>query len=102
MRNLRVTKRANDMPMYAQATRLKRGVYQVIIKAKASKRIIDIELIYLPSLPAVKALYARTYPTLTWGKPKYPKPKIKLPKRVKPAKKGKRNAKRSMARHADC
>lgn len=99
MRNLRVNRRADDMPLYGLIIRLGRGKYQVVIKAKASKRIVDIDFILLPSKPAVKQFYARMYPTLTWGEPKYSKPKLVIPKRPKKVthkvtkrKKGKRNA----------
>lgn len=83
MHNARVIRRADDMPLYGLIMRVAKGKYQVTIKAKASKRVVDIDIILLPSRPAVKALYARFYPTMTWGEPKYPKPKLKLPKRVK-------------------
>jgi hypothetical protein len=78
MRNLRVIRRGDDMPLYGKVTRVGKGKYQVVIKAKASKRIVDIEQLPLPSIAAVKQFYARTYPTLTWGEPKYPKPRLKI------------------------
>jgi hypothetical protein len=88
MRNLRVTRRADDMPLYGKVARVAKGKYQVVIKAKASKRIVDIEELSLPSIKAVKRFYAYTYPTLTWGEPKFTR-KGKL---VKPRK---RKAKKS-------
>jgi hypothetical protein len=90
MRNLRVTRRGDDMPLYGKVARVAKGKYEIIIKAKASKRIVDIEELFLPSIKAVKQFYARTYPTLTWGEPKYPK--LKLTRKSKPRK---RKAKKS-------
>ena len=66
----RVNRRPDDMPLYATMARVRKGVYQIIIKAKATKRIVDIDELILPNKKAVKAFYARAYPTLTWGVPK--------------------------------
>jgi hypothetical protein len=68
------SKRGDDMPLYGSITRVKKGLYEVVIKFTASKRILHAEQIGAPDKAAVKQFFRREYPTLTWGKPKYPKP----------------------------
>jgi hypothetical protein len=75
MRNLR---RADDMPLYGKITRVRKGRYEIIIKFVASKRVLHKEQLSLPTREAVQRFFVREFPTLTWGEPKYPKPRIKI------------------------
>jgi len=77
MRTIRTIKRADDMPLYGKVTRVKKGLYEVVIKFTASKRVLHVERIGAPNATSVKLFFRREYPTLTWGKPKFPKPKRK-------------------------
>ena len=81
MRAIRMIKRGDDMPLYGSITRIKKGLYEVVIKFTASKRILHAEHIGAPDKTAVKQFFRREYPTLTWGKPKYPKPKVPKPRK---------------------
>jgi hypothetical protein len=93
MRNLRVVRRGDDMPLYGKLTRVRKGRYEVIIKFVASKRVLHKEQLSLPTREAVQRFYLREFPTLTWGEPKYPKPKAKRAvsrKRTKPTKERKK------------
>ena len=105
MRVIRTVKHAEDMPLYGVILRVARGKYQVVIKAVASKRTINAEELSLPSIPAVKAFFEREYPTLTWGLPKFPKPRIKRANPVSKsngAKQGrKKNPSRKLPRKGD-
>ena len=83
-RAIRTIKRADDMPLYGTITRIKKGLYEVVIKFVASKRVLHHEQIGAPNTKAVKLFFAREYPTLTWGKPKYPKTNPKPRKARKP------------------
>jgi hypothetical protein len=82
MRTIRRIVRGDDMPLYGTVTRVKRGLYEVVIKFTQSKRVLHVERIGAPNVTAVKLFFKREYPTLTWGKPKFPKP----PKARKPPK----------------
>ena len=73
MRTIRTIRRGEDMPLYGSITRIKKGLYEVVIKFTASKRILHAEQIGAPDKTAVKLFFRREYPTLTWGKPK-PRP----------------------------
>jgi hypothetical protein len=85
MRAIRTIRRADDMPLYGSVTRVRKGLYEVVIKFVASKRVLHVERIGAPNVASVKLFFRREYPTLTWGKPKYPKPKLtKLRKRANP------------------
>jgi hypothetical protein len=85
MRTIRRIVRGDDMPLYGTVTRVKRGLYEVVIKFVASKRVLHVERIGAPNVTAVKLFFKREYPTLTWGKPKYPKPKqTRVRKRANP------------------
>jgi hypothetical protein len=75
--------RADDMPLYGLITRVGKGRYEVVIKFVASKRILHKEQLGAPDRDAVKQFYAREYPTLTWGEPKYRKPRVKIPRQPK-------------------
>jgi hypothetical protein len=75
MRTIRRIVRGEDMPLYGTVTRIKKGMYEVVIKFVASKRVLHHERIGAPNVTSVKLFFRREYPTLTWGKPKYPKPK---------------------------
>jgi hypothetical protein len=91
MRAIRTIRRADDMPLYGVVLRVRKGLYQVIIKFVKSHRVLHVEQIGAPNVASVKLFFRREYPTLTWGKPKYPKPKLTKPrKRANP--KGKKNA----------
>jgi hypothetical protein len=79
MRNLRVSRRGDDMPLYGKITRVGKARYEVIIKFVASKRVLHHEQLRLPNKEAVQRFYEREFPTLTWGEPKYPKARVKLP-----------------------
>lgn len=78
MRVIRRTaaKRGDDMPLYGKAMRVKKHRYEVIIKFTKSKRVLCHAQITAPNVAMVKQSFAREYPTLTWGEPKYPKPKM--------------------------
>jgi hypothetical protein len=89
---MRTVRRASDMPLYGRITRLAKGRYEVIIKFVASKRTLHKEQLSLPTRDAVKQFYLREYPTLTWGEPKYAKPRLKIV-RSKPVKKVTRKGK---------
>jgi hypothetical protein len=94
MRTIRRIVRGDDMPLYGTVTRVKRGLYEVVIKFVASKRVLHVERIGAPNVTAVKLFFKREYPTLTWGKPKYPKPpKARKPRYGHVAKTPKRNPK---------
>ena len=80
MRAIRTIRRADDMPLYGKITRVKKHLYEVVIKFVASKRVLHVERIGAPNTAAVKLFFKREYPTLTWGKPKYPKPKVTKPR----------------------
>jgi hypothetical protein len=80
MRNLRVARRGDDMPLYGKITRIRKGRYEIIIKFVASKRILHHEQLHLPNKKAVQRFYLREFPTLTWGEPKFTR-KGKLRKR---------------------
>jgi hypothetical protein len=62
------------MPLYGSVMRVRKGLFEVVIKFVASKRVLHVERIGAPNVTAVKLFFRREYPTLTWGKPKYPKP----------------------------
>jgi hypothetical protein len=109
MRNLRVARRGDDMPLYGLLTRVGKGRYEVVIKFVASKRILHKEQLHLPNKEAVQRFFEREFPTLTWGEPKYPKartasvPRTRAskplkkvtPKGKRKPRKGKRNADQS-------
>jgi hypothetical protein len=112
MRNLRVMRRADDMPLYAMVTRVRSEGhgprYEIIIKFVASKRVMHKEQLNLPDKAAVQRFFTREFPTLIWGEPKYPKPRIKIvrqPKKTKPHVKPKRkrakNPTRKLTRKSD-
>ena len=69
------------MPLYGTVTRIKKGMYEVVIKFVASKRVLHHERIGAPNVTSVKLFFRREYPTLTWGKPKPKTPR--KPKKVK-------------------
>jgi hypothetical protein len=73
MRTIRRIVRGDDMPLFGTITRIKRGLYEVVIKFVASKRVLHVERIGAPNVTAVKLFFKREYPTLTWGRPKYGK-----------------------------
>ena len=74
------------MPLYGSVTRIKKGLYEVVIKFVQSKRVLHVEQIGAPNPTAVKLFFRLEYPTLTWGKPKYPKPKVAKPRKPKKVK----------------
>jgi hypothetical protein len=74
VRSLVKTKRPEDMPLYGAVTRVKKGLFEVVIKFAKSKRVLHVEQIGAPNKTAVQRFFKREYPTLTWGKPK-PNPK---------------------------
>jgi hypothetical protein len=102
MRTIRTIKRADDMPLFGMITRVRKGLYEVVIKFVKSHRTLHVEQIGAPDISAAKALFIREFPTLTWGKPKPPKaPKVKQEKaRVvkRAAKKVLRKRKKSVRR----
>jgi hypothetical protein len=71
MRALRTITRGDDLPLFGTIHRVKKGVYEVTIKFVKSRRTLHVERIHAPDVSAVKQFFAREYPTLTWGKPKY-------------------------------
>lgn len=73
MRTIRTIKRADDMPMFGKVLRVKKHVYQVVIKFVKSHRIYHAENVHAANPKLVKQFFEREYPTLTWGKPKAPK-----------------------------
>jgi hypothetical protein len=81
MRAIRTIRRAEDMPLYGKVTRVKKHLYEVVIKFVVSKRVLHVEQIGAPNVTAVKLFFRREYPTIKWGKPRYshvaktPKPK---------------------------
>ena len=77
MRNLRVTKRADDMPLVGRVIREKKGQYVVMISFAQSKRHYHDELVFAPNAKAVMASMLRMYPTITFGVKKVKKPKRK-------------------------
>jgi len=79
MRTIRRIVRGEDMPLYGTVTRVKKGMYEVVIKFVASKRVLHHERIGALNVTSVKLFFRREYPTLTWGKPKYPK--LKQPRK---------------------
>jgi hypothetical protein len=84
MRTIRSIRRGDDMPLYGTVLRVKKGLYQVVIKFVASKRVLHVEQVQASNPKLVKLFFAREYPTLTWGKPKYPRqPKPKSATHVK-------------------
>ena len=70
----RIIRRGDDMPLYGKVSRVKKGLYEVVIKFVASKRVLHVERIGASNVTAVKQFFRLEYPTLTWGKPKFPKP----------------------------
>jgi hypothetical protein len=62
------------MPLYGRVTRVRKGLYEVVIKFVASKRILHAEQIGAPNVASVKLFFRREYPTLTWNKPKFKQP----------------------------
>jgi hypothetical protein len=84
MRNLRIVRRGDDMPLYGTVTRIKRGLFEVTIKFVASKRMLHKEQLSLPDRDAVKRFYEREFPTLTWGEPTFVKPRLKVTRKSKP------------------
>jgi hypothetical protein len=82
MRALRTITRGDDLPLFGTIHRVKKGVYEVVIKFVKSRRTLHVERIHAPDVSAVKQFFAREYPTLTWGKPKPPKPpRVKQPRK---------------------
>jgi hypothetical protein len=78
MRNLRVVRRGDDMPLYGLITRLAKGRYEIVIKFVKSKRVMHKEQLSLADREAVQRFYEREFPTLTWGEPKFRKPRVKV------------------------
>ena len=70
MRTIRTIKRADDMPLFGKVTRVRKGLYEVVIKFVKSHRTLHVEQIGAPDVSAAKALFMREFPTLVWGKPK--------------------------------
>jgi hypothetical protein len=94
MRNLRIVRRGDDLPLYGIVTRVRTGRYEVIIKFVASKRILHKEQIGAPNVTAAKLFFRCEYPTLTWGPPKYPKLRMEAKARVRKPKRVTRKSKR--------
>lgn len=74
MRTIRTIKRAEDMPLYGKVMRVRKGLYEVVIKFVKSHRTLHVERIGAPNVTAVKLFFRLEYPTMVWGKPKPPKP----------------------------
>ena len=66
-RNLRATKRADDMPLVGRIMRDRKGVYTCIISYKLTKRHYHDELVFAVNVKAVRAHLLRMYPTITFG-----------------------------------
>lgn len=79
MRAIRTIKRADDMPLFGTVTRVRKGLYEVVIKFVKSHRTLHVERVNALDVSAVKLFFRREYPTLTWGKPKAPKPRRSTP-----------------------
>ena len=79
MRTIRTIKRAEDMPLYGKVMRVRKGLYEVVIKFVKSHRTLHVEQIGAPSVTMAKLFFRLEYPTMVWGKPKPPKPP-KVPK----------------------
>lgn len=73
MRTIRTIKRGDDMPLFGKVTRVRKGLYEVVIKFVKSHRTLHVEQIGAPDVSAAKALFVREFPTLVWGKPKPPR-----------------------------
>jgi hypothetical protein len=86
-------RRADDMPLYGLLTRVGKCKYEVIIKFVKSKRVLHKEQLPLPTRAAVQQFFAREYPSLTWGEPKFRKPRIKIVRSKPPKKKVTRKGK---------
>ena len=86
MRTIRTIKRADDMPMFGKVMRVKKHVYQVVIKFVKSHRVYHAENVCAANPKLVKQFFEREYPTLTWGKPKVPK--VKKPRKPRANPKG--------------
>jgi hypothetical protein len=85
MRTIRTIKRAEDMPLYGKVMRVRKGLYEVVIKFVKSHRTLHVERIGAPNVTAVKLFFRLEYPTIVWGKPKPPKvPKAHKPRARKP------------------
>jgi hypothetical protein len=69
MRAIRTTKRPDDMPLFGTVMRVRKGLYEVVIKFVKSHRTLHVERIGAPDTATVKLFFRREYPTLTWGKP---------------------------------
>ena len=72
MRVIRTIKSADDMPLFGTVTRVRKGLYEVVIKFVKSHRTLHVERVNALNVSAVKLFFRREYPTLTWGKPKPP------------------------------
>ena len=64
------------MPLFGTVTRVRKGLFEVVIKFIKSHRTLHVERIGAPNVAAVKLFFRLEYPTLVWGKPKTPRIKV--------------------------
>ena len=83
MRTIRTTKRGDDMPLFGTIMRVRKDVYEVVIKFVKSHRTLHVERVNAPNVSAARALFMREFLTLVWGKPKPPKVKVAKVKKEK-------------------
>ena len=62
------------MPLFGMITRVRKGLYEVVIKFVKSHRTLHVEQIGAPDALTAKRFFTREFPTLVWGKPKPPPP----------------------------
>ena len=61
-------KKPEYLPMYGVILRKRKGVYVVVVKFLASKRIYATEEVKAPNQKAVKALLRYEHPQIHWRK----------------------------------
>ena len=53
MRAIRTIKRADDMPLFGMVTRVRKGLYEVVIKFIKSHRTLHVERVNAPDVSAM-------------------------------------------------
>ena len=61
------------MPLFGTVTRVRKGLFEVVIKFIKSHRTLHVERIGAPNVAVVKLFFRLEYPTLVWGRPKPPR-----------------------------
>lgn len=85
MRNLRVSKRGDDLPMVGIVKRVRKGVYVVTLKYVKTNRHYNDEIVSANNVKKARESVTKMFPTIKWKGVKVKLPKVKLPK-VKPPK----------------